>query len=218
MKIKVFQINTDRDTKNVKFAGYENLGRWQGTQDIDASIYDEVYSGEVEAKDMEGVFCIFNTQAVGLHRGHSLAVSDIVTNEEGAFYCDRVGFQKVDFDESLTQKPDDLIRVIYVEPNKPAVVGEMQRNLNGIQHAVQGHFEQVYMDDDTVVLCNENGKLNGMQGNRHYNNGENVIAGPFVVVRAGYDDYESLNEEQVENICKNSANRKIYLTKKQCQM
>ncbi len=198
MKIKIFQINTDRDTKNVKFAGYENLGRWQGTTDINASIYDEVFSGEVDAKDLEGVYRIFNTQAVGLHRGHSLAVSDVVTTEDGAFYCDRVGYQKVDFDESLTQKPDDLIRVLYVEPNKSAVVGEMQRTLNAIQHAVQGHYEQVYMDDNTVVLCNEDAKLNGMQGNRRYNNGESIIAGPFVVVGAGVEDYESLTDEQVE--------------------
>ncbi len=198
MKIKVFQINTDRDVNRVKFTGRDNLEKYQGTSQVDASIYDEVFSGEVDAKTLEGVFRIFNTEPVGLHRGHSLAVSDIVTTEDGAFYCDRVGFEKVDFDESLAHKPDDLIRVLYVEPNKPAVVGEMQRGLNAIQHAVQGRFEQVYMDDNTVVLCNEDAKLNGMQGNRRYNNGENVIAGPFVVVGAGMADYESLTDEQVE--------------------
>lgn len=198
MKIKVYQINMDRDTNNVKFTGYKNLARWQGTSDIDSSLYDEVFSGEVEATDLEAVYCTFNHEPPALHRGHSLSKSDIVVTEDGAFYCDTVGFKKVDFDESLTQKPDDLIRVLYVEPNKPAVVGEMQRTLDAIQRAVIGRYEQVYMDDNTVVLSNEDAKLIGMQGNRRYNNDENIIAGPFVVVGAGMEDYESLTDEQVE--------------------
>ncbi len=93
-------------------------------------------------------------------------MSEQNTPENGAFFCDSFGFKKVDFDESLTYKPDDLLRILYVEPHKPAVVAEMDRGLSAIQRAVKGCFEQVYMDDNTVVLCNEEGKLNGMDGNR----------------------------------------------------
>lgn len=199
MKIKIYQINTDRDENNVKFTGYENLARWQhGSSEVDASIYDEVFSGDVDAANLEAVYTAFHREPQPLHRGHTLSVSDIVTTEDGAFYCDRFGFQKVDFDESMAQKPRDLLRILYVEPNKPAVVAEMERGLTAIQRAVGGTYEQVYMDNNTVILCNENGKLNGMMGNRRYNNGANVIAGPFVVVGAGSVDYESLTDEQVE--------------------
>lgn len=74
----------------------------------------------------------------------------------------------------------------------------MERGLESIQRAVKGTYEQVYMDDDTIILCNDEAKLMGMPGNRRYNNGESVIAGPFVIVRGGDEDYESLTDEQVE--------------------
>ncbi len=199
MNIKIYQIDCDKDTHNVKFADYERLEKYQGTKEIDSAIYSEVYSGEVDANDLEDVFRIFNTVPVGLHRGHSLIVSDIVQTDEGYFFCDRVGFKKVDFDSSLAYKPDNLIKVLYVEPNKPAVVGEMIDDYKAIQKAVQGRFEQVHISDDAAILCNDEGKLNGMKGNRHYAEGQGIIAGPFVIVGCGRgDSYESLSDEQIE--------------------
>lgn len=47
MNIKIYQINTQRDMNLVKFLHYEHLDSFQETKDINASIYDEVFSGEV---------------------------------------------------------------------------------------------------------------------------------------------------------------------------
>lgn len=146
--------------------------------------YDEVFSGEVECKTLEGVFSDFNqNEPPPLHRGRSLSVSDIVVTEDGAYFCDSFGFKKVDFDESQAQKPDNLLKVVYVEPNKPAYLAEIEHTLQGEQRAVQGRIELVYChDDDTCIICNDEGKLIGMEGNRRYNNGQSIIAGPFFVV------------------------------------
>ncbi len=204
MKIKIFQINTDRDVNNVKFAGYDSLEKWQGTTDIDASLYDEVFDGEVEASGLEGIYTIFNTQAVPFHRGQSLSMSDIVTTEDGAFYCDRFGFQKVDFDESLAHKPDNLLKVVYVEPHKSAVIKEIDEE--GFARAVEGSYERIYTKDNCFFVCNQNAKFEGMEGNRTYNDGEEIIAGPFVVVGRGENlSFRSLTDEEAERYMKRFA-------------
>ncbi len=196
MKIKIFQINDDRDVNNVKFTGHDSLARWQGTSKIDSTIYDEVFSGEIEAQNLEDVFHTFNIEPVPFHRGHSLSVSDIVTNEDGAFYCDRIGFTEVEFDETLAHKPDNLLKVVYVEPHKPPVIAEANEDCFG--RAVQGSYERVYTADNCFFLCNDKAKLLGMEGNRSYNDGEQIIAGPFIVVGKDGVGYRSLTDEEAE--------------------
>ena len=96
MKIKIYQINRDRDKNFVKFLHYKHLDNFQETKEINASIYDEVFRGDVDCEKLEDVYRRFNTEGHPLHRGHSLSVSDIVVTKDGAYYCDSVGFLKVD--------------------------------------------------------------------------------------------------------------------------
>lgn len=83
---------------------------------------------------------------------HSLSVSDIVVTKDGAYYCDSVGFLKVDFDEAKTQKPDNLMTVVYVEPNKAPYVTEIAHTLEAEQKAVGGLIEPIYNDDETCLV------------------------------------------------------------------
>ena len=53
MKIKIYQIDMDRDLHRVKFQGYEEMQKYQGSEDIDASIYDRVFRGDVDCAEME---------------------------------------------------------------------------------------------------------------------------------------------------------------------
>lgn len=48
-----------------------------------------------------------------------ILLGNMVVTEEGTFYCDTVGFKPVSFDQSQTQKPDNLLKVVYVELGKP---------------------------------------------------------------------------------------------------
>lgn len=197
MNIKIYQINYERDKNRVKFLHYKHLDSFQDTKDIDASLYDEVFNGDVDCSGLEDVFQKFNTEGHPLHRGHSLSVSDIVATEDGAYYCDSVGFQKVDFDESLTQKPDNLMRIVYVEPHRTPYISEIEHSLEAEQKAVGGLIEILGNDDGTLIVTNEESKLHGMEGNRYLDDGHSIIAGPFFVCGATEDDFRGLTDEEV---------------------
>lgn len=106
MKIKIFQVNMERDNDRICFEGLETI-RKRGITEIDPSIYDMVYETTVDADDLEKVFCIFNDSQIEDYTARSMSVSDIVVVkdseniEDGAYFCDSFGFRKVDFDESL---------------------------------------------------------------------------------------------------------------------
>ena len=198
MRIKIYQINSDRDEKREKFLGMDARERLSLSQAIDPAIYDKVFSAEIDESDPEEIFRRFNTEGHPLHRGHSLSVSDVVVNDNGAFFCDSFGFKQIDFDESQTQKPDNLMRVVYVEPGRPAYEAEIPHTLEAEQKAVGGLIECVYNKDDTALVCNDEGKLRGMEGNRRLNNGRTVIAGPFFVCGLTEDDFRGLTESEAQ--------------------
>lgn len=202
MKIKIYQIDTDKDKNNVKFARHELLQKYQGSSEIDASLYKEVFSGDVDCTTLEGVYTAFNKTPHPLHRGHSLSVSDIVTTDDGAFYCDSFGFQKVDFDESKAFKPDNLLKIVYVEPHKPPVLAEIENTSFGFQRAVLGGIEEIWVENGTVLIGNCSAKIDKMDGNRRYCDGEKIIAGPFFAVGVRGDDSEdyfrSLTDEEAQ--------------------
>ncbi len=195
MRLKIYQINMERDKNGVKFMGRDRLQKLQGAQEIDASLYDEVFFGEVDCENLEEVFLQFNTQGHPLMRGHSLSVSDVVVKEEGAYFCDRVGFEKVDFDESKTQKPNNLITVIFVEPNRLPYVAEIENTLEGMQRAVGGNIQCVPNDDKTLVVCNEEGKLERLAPNRMFGE-HDILVGDFFVAGSAGEDMRSLTEEE----------------------
>lgn len=85
MKIKIYQIATDRDKNNVKFMSLEDLIKYQGSEKIDETLYTEVFSGETEGRNLEDIYEEFNLKFQPLNRGHSLSISDVVVTEDGAY-------------------------------------------------------------------------------------------------------------------------------------
>lgn len=78
MKINIYQINKSRDVNRVAFDGLELLKKLHGQNDVDRSIYDKVFSGEVNCKDLEDVYRMFNLEHPWGYTGRSLSVSDVV--------------------------------------------------------------------------------------------------------------------------------------------
>lgn len=192
MRVQIYQINHNRDVNNKKFLSLKD------GQAADPSTYDEVFNAEIDEFDLEDIYRRFNTDGHPLHRGHSLSVSDVVVMNNKAYICQSVGFREIPFDVSLTQKPDNLMRVVYVEPNKPAYVAEVEHTLKSEQRAVKGYIEPVYIEDDgTCLICNEEAKLEGMEGNRRIGDGSSIIAGPFFVVGLTEDDFRGLTDSEV---------------------
>lgn len=201
MNIKIYQIDTNRDNVGAKF---QSLNRLKDKK-VDASLYNEVFKGDADSNSLEDVFRKFNTDGHPLHRGHSLSVSDVVKLEEniddleaGFYYCDSIGFAKIDFDESLVHKQDNLMQVVYVEPHRKPYISEIEHTLDAEQKAVGGLIELVYNEDGTAIICNEEGKLIGLDGNRRIGDGSSIIAGSFFVVGLTEDDFCSLTDEEAQ--------------------
>lgn len=198
MRVKIYQINSERDEKREKFFGMDARERIRLSQSVDPFLYDEVFSAEIDESDPEDVYRRFNTEGHPLHRGHSLSVSDVVVTENGAYFCDDVGFKQIDFDETQTQKPGNLMRVVYVEPGRPAYEAEIAHTLEAEQKAVGGLIECVYNEDDTALVCNDEGKLLGMAGNRRIGDSGTVIAGSFFVCGLTEDDFRGLTDTEAQ--------------------
>ena len=103
MYIRLHQINLRRDKKMVAFAGLEIMKDIYDVYEVDRGIYDCMFEGEVECTDLEEVFMKFNVELPEGYKGRSLSVSDVVEViksediEPGYYYCDIIGFCKVDF-------------------------------------------------------------------------------------------------------------------------
>lgn len=84
---------------------------------------------------------------------------------------------------------ENKISVLLVQPMKKARMVEINDSLEAMQAVVGGNIEE-YMpfEDDVALVCNEEGKMNGMELNRGIfaKDGQlqDIIAGPFFVCYA----------------------------------
>jgi len=205
MHIKIYQIDQDRDEKHAKFCGLKDLRQLGAT--VRPDTYNEVFDGEVDCKNLESVYQIFNLNHPPDFRGHSMSISDVVEivdspdNElRGCFFCDEIGFESIDFDTSQTQKPDNLLRVVMVEPDKPAYETEIADSLKPLQRAVGGRLEVTYpFGEDLVVVSNEESKIEGLPENREVYG--DIYHGNFFIVGDNHEgEFCSLTDEQVDSM------------------
>ena len=92
---------------------------------------------------------------------------------------------------------EKAIRILKIEPQKLPYEKEISNDLEGIQGEVEGLFDYLYLDNNCILVCNDEGKLNGMELNRRV--GNDIIAGPFFIVGDSQDgECVSLTDEQIE--------------------
>ena len=80
---------------------------------------------------------------------------------------------------------------------------EIDSGLESLQHEVGGYIEAIYPYEDPVALvCNEEGKLEGLPLNRALRDEDgdiyDVVAGTFMVVGLTDDSFGSLTVEQMQ--------------------
>ena len=94
------------------------------------------------------------------------------------------------------------MNVLVVEPMKAPYEKEINPGLESLQHEVGGWIEAMGLDDDSCIICNEEGKINGMELNRaikdEHGRIADIIAGTFLVVGSGEENFDSLTPEQIE--------------------
>ena len=173
MEVKLYQINLDRDEDGLAFMGQDYLSKQKDdpTQ-IDSQIYDCVFDGEVDCSSPEDVFAMFNFEQPDGYRGRSMSVSDVVIcapdgGAPAAYFCDSIGFKQVQFDEELAKALQTEMTVVLLEPGKMARVATIDSSLEGMQKVVGGLIEPFYpWEEQVCIICNEEGKINGMPLNR----------------------------------------------------
>lgn len=206
MRIKIYQIDSEKDTNQIKFFSIDSLQKLQGSTDIDSSIYKNVYFGDVDCKDLEDIFTLFNTGRVPTHQGHSLSVSDVIevidTDNEllkgKCFFCDSIGYKTIDFD---TRKCEEMsgLKCIYITPHHTPIELNLEVNeYNVLRDTVKGIIEITRpFDDDIAIVGNDEAKLINMEGNRRI--GKSIYAGPILIVGDnGGEDFVTLTQEQAD--------------------
>lgn len=98
---------------------------------------------------------------------------------------------------------EEPITVLVVEPEKVPFVKEIDPGLKSLQNEVDGWIEAVYpFEDPVAIICNEEGKMNGMPPNRalYDEDGQvyDIVAGQFLVVGLTEDNFGSLTDEQIK--------------------
>ena len=195
MYIKIFQKMPERSS--LDFNDFNEMWGIQNVSDVNAELYQNVFSGDVDCEDLEDVYRKFNHEMHPLFRGKNMGLTDVVIFEGEAYFCQNEGFSKVEFDVSKTYEQDNLIKIVYVEPNRKPFVSEILNELEAEQKAVGGLIELIGNGDGTYLVGNDESKLLGMEGNRILDSGA-VIAGPFFVVGDEGENFRSLTEDEIK--------------------
>lgn len=193
MQLRIYQLNPERASQGPILTD-------SGTSRpiANAFLYDEVFRGDGDWKDIhDAIAQLRDGEEHPVFRGRSIQSTDVFISEQGAFFQGWEGLMQVDFDQSQAQKQADLLRILYVEPNRPPFETEIGSDLDSLQKAVKGLIEPIYMGDGCILVGNDEAKLIGMEGNRRLDSGS-VIAGPFFLVGDGGEDFISLTDAQVE--------------------
>ena len=98
-------------------------------------------------------------------------------------------------------KMQNEIKVLMVEPHKNPTVTTIKNKLENLQEAVGGLIEIIDIEDNVCILCNEEGKLIGLEGNRKL--GDDILVGIFFVCGSNDEgELTSLTDSQLEKYIK----------------
>ncbi|WP_312635140.1 antirestriction protein ArdA [Oscillibacter sp.] len=100
------------------------------------------------------------------------------------------------------QEPEKMT-VLVVEPMKEPYIKEIAPGLSAMQAEVDGLISAAYpFDDPVAIICNDEGKMNGMERNRALRDSQgrmyDIVAGPFLVTGLGDENFASLSPELAE--------------------
>ena len=95
------------------------------------------------------------------------------------------------------------ITVLMVEPGEYPRITTLKNDLDSLQRAVsvgaeqQGLIEIISLENGDCILCNEECKLIGLEGNRRF--GDDILTGVFYVMSEMADgDLKSLSQDKIK--------------------
>ena len=112
---------------------------------------------------------------------------------------------------------NDNITVLVVEPEKKPYVKSIASGLASLQHEVGGYIQAVYLweDDPCALICDDEGKLKNNQYNRVLRDEDgdiyDVIAGTFLVVGLGKENFVSLEAKYIKKYSELFAKPELFI-------
>jgi len=133
--------------------------------------------------------------AIGTHEGDELV--DRICEFEQEYVINNEPAK-----ESEEQNMSDKMKVLVVEPMQEPYVKEIDSGLKSLQSEVGGNIQAVYpFEEEAAVICNEEGKMNGLELNRalYDDNGRiyDIIAGTFLICGLTGDSFGSLPDNLI---------------------
>ena len=109
---------------------------------------------------------------------------------------------------------NNMIRVLKIDVGQPPVIKEIQNDLDGLQAEVGGLVQVIGLEDNCLLVCNDEGKLNGMKPNRWFL--DDIICGPFFICGDSMEgDFISLTSEQAEKYAEQLADSPAFTGEEQ---
>ena len=95
------------------------------------------------------------------------------------------------------------MRAVYKQPGHVPEIIDLDNELVPIQGFIGGYIETVPLDGDFLLICNEEGKLLGLEPNIFLISGTDVdeIVGPILVVKNSGEEFGELTEEEADKVC-----------------
>lgn len=96
---------------------------------------------------------------------------------------------------------ENIMMALLIAPEKEPKQVCFENTLENLQGFVGGWIESVRpFNDNVAIICNEEGKLDGLPLNRTISTDcfHDIIAGNFLVVGIGEEDFCSLTEKQID--------------------
>lgn len=87
------------------------------------------------------------------------------------------------------------MKIVVKKVGQNPEVMEIENDFHEMQEIVGGHIEAFNVVDNILCVCNEEGKLDGLDPNFRFNG--DVIVGDVFFCAAGEEDFESLNDTQI---------------------
>jgi len=88
-----------------------------------------------------------------------------------------------------------ILKVVTKQPGKPAQAAEIENGLESLQKFVGGYIQAVDFIGNTLMICNEEGKLEGLPVNFRF--GSDIIVGSIIICGIDGENFGSLSDDEI---------------------
>lgn len=90
------------------------------------------------------------------------------------------------------------MKIVIKEPYKQPYVKDIEDKLEAYQEIVGGYIEVILFTDNILIVCNEEGKLMGLEPNIYLRN--DIIVGTIFFVGRREEDFRGLTDNEIKII------------------